>query len=68
MNPVEKKAGGNRWKEGEHTSPAWGALLFGLIGAAITTAAVYQLRRSVSWIYTEVRAPVNLEKCKNWFE
>ncbi|KAH0460801.1 hypothetical protein IEQ34_008376 [Dendrobium chrysotoxum] len=54
MNPVEKKAAGNPWKEGEHASPAWGALLFGLLGATITTAAVYQLRRSVSWMYTEL--------------
>ncbi|KAK8913666.1 hypothetical protein KSP39_PZI023802 [Platanthera zijinensis] len=78
MNPVEKNAGANRWKERGHASTAWGALLFGVIGVTITTAAlpgsgkhlqvhrnecthdslfsnlqVFQLRKSVSWIYTE---------------
>ncbi|KAK8913669.1 hypothetical protein KSP39_PZI023805 [Platanthera zijinensis] len=54
MNPVEKNAGANRWKERGHASTAWGALLFGVIGVTITTAAVFQLRKSVSWIYTEL--------------
>lgn len=32
----------------------WGILLFGLIGATATTAAVTQLRRSVDWVYSQL--------------
>ncbi|TKY74945.1 hypothetical protein E2542_SST03710 [Spatholobus suberectus] len=32
----------------------WGAFLFGLIGATVTTFAVGQLRRSVEWFYVQL--------------
>ncbi|PKA62334.1 Chaperone protein dnaJ 39 [Apostasia shenzhenica] len=54
MNPLEKDAGGNRRPDRDHSSTAWGALLFGLIGATVTTVSVFQLRRVVGFIYTEL--------------
>ncbi|KAG1366675.1 DnaJ subfamily B member 2 [Cocos nucifera] len=54
MSPTDKKNAHdhNPWQERE--SRAWGILLFGLIGATVTTFAVGQLRRTVGWVYTQL--------------
>lgn len=39
--------------KGKDNNRIWGAILFGLIGATVTTFAVGQLRRSVEWFYTQ---------------
>lgn len=41
-------------KDEELARKAWGVLLFGIIGAAATTLAVYQLRRTGDWIFTQL--------------
>nr|XP_007136791.1 hypothetical protein PHAVU_009G074600g [Phaseolus vulgaris]ESW08785.1 hypothetical protein PHAVU_009G074600g [Phaseolus vulgaris] len=41
-------------KDKDKDSKIWGALLFGLIGATVTTFAVGQLRRSVDWFYVQL--------------
>ncbi|WOK92256.1 hypothetical protein Cni_G00947 [Canna indica] len=56
MNPGDGKGRRNPWEEREHASRAWGALLFALIGATVTTVAVIQLRRTVDWLYTELKS------------
>ncbi|KAL3514346.1 hypothetical protein ACH5RR_027063 [Cinchona calisaya] len=38
----------------ERDMKIWGILLFGLIGATATMAAVTQLRRSVDWVFSEL--------------
>ncbi|CDP01000.1 unnamed protein product [Coffea canephora] len=40
--------------DSEKDMKIWGILLFGLIGATATTAAVTQLRRSVDWVYSQL--------------
>ncbi|RDX70244.1 dnaJ [Mucuna pruriens] len=41
-------------KDKEKDTKLWGALLFGLIGATVTTFAVGQLRRSAEWFYVQL--------------
>lgn len=42
------------YKEKEDDPRLWGILLFGLIGATVTTFAVGQLRRTVDWFYDQL--------------
>ncbi|RZC15061.1 hypothetical protein D0Y65_008793 [Glycine soja] len=39
--------------KGNDNNKIWGAILFGFIGATVTTFAVGQLRRSAEWFYTQ---------------
>lgn len=41
-------------KDKDKNRRVWGALLFGLIGASVTTFAVGQLRRTVEWFYVQM--------------
>lgn len=54
--PYSNKAPDNH-KEKEEDMKIWGILLFGLIGATATTAAVTQLRRTVDWVYSQLTRP-----------
>ncbi|KAK9946340.1 hypothetical protein M0R45_011809 [Rubus argutus] len=38
----------------EEDMKVWGVLLFGFVGATATTLAVFQLRRTVDWVYTQL--------------
>ncbi|KAG5048236.1 hypothetical protein AAZX31_04G047700 [Glycine max] len=40
--------------KGNDNNKIWGAILFGFIGATVTTFAVGQLRRSAEWFYTQL--------------
>ncbi|KAF7830504.1 dnaJ-like protein subfamily C member 7-like protein [Senna tora] len=58
---VDRKQG-NPWPsrnetyqgKAEHDAKLWGVVLFGLIGATVTTFAVVQLRRNVDWFYAQM--------------
>ncbi|KAL2346511.1 hypothetical protein Fmac_000511 [Flemingia macrophylla] len=41
-------------KDKDKNTRLWGALLFGFIGASVTTFAVGQLRRTVEWFYYQM--------------
>ncbi|XP_011078469.1 uncharacterized protein LOC105162195 isoform X2 [Sesamum indicum] len=42
------------YQEKEEGMRLWGILVFGLIGATVTTFAVTQLRRTVDWFYSQL--------------
>ncbi|KAK4390340.1 hypothetical protein Sango_2097300 [Sesamum angolense] len=55
----DKRNGDNPWpqpnrdyQEKEEGMRLWGILVFGLIGATVTTFAVTQLRRTADWFYS----------------
>ncbi|CAA0843334.1 Chaperone DnaJ-domain superfamily protein [Striga hermonthica] len=51
-NPWPQPNRGYRDKENEPR--LWGVLVFGLIGATVTTFAVTQLRRTAGWVYSQL--------------
>ncbi|GER37467.1 chaperone DnaJ-domain containing protein [Striga asiatica] len=51
-NPWAQPNRGSRDKENEPR--LWGVLVFGLIGATVTTFAVTQLRRTAGWVYSQL--------------
>ncbi|KAL0439480.1 UNVERIFIED_CONTAM: Chaperone protein DnaJ [Sesamum latifolium] len=57
----DKRNGDNPWpqpnrdyQEKEEGMRLWGILVFGLIGATVTTFAVTQLRRTADWFYSQL--------------
>ncbi|KAH6764923.1 Chaperone DnaJ-domain superfamily protein [Perilla frutescens var. hirtella] len=42
------------YQEKEQDMKLWGIVIFGLIGATVTTFAVSQLRRTANWVYTQL--------------
>ncbi|KAL0290362.1 UNVERIFIED_CONTAM: hypothetical protein Sangu_2577500, partial [Sesamum angustifolium] len=58
----DKRKGDNQWpqpnrdyQEKEEGMRLWGIIVFGLIGATVTTFAVTQLRRTADWFYSQER-------------
>ncbi|KAM5565934.1 hypothetical protein ABKV19_019777 [Rosa sericea] len=45
---------GRPYQNKEEDMKLWGILVFGFIGATATTLAVFQLRRTVDWVYTQL--------------
>ncbi|KAG6438071.1 hypothetical protein SASPL_103005 [Salvia splendens] len=50
-NPWQQQTSGCQDKDGD--MKLWGIVVFGLIGATVTTLAVTQLRRTADWVYSQ---------------
>ncbi|KAI4388648.1 hypothetical protein MLD38_000959 [Melastoma candidum] len=53
-NKRRPSAAASPFQEKQESLKLYGALVFGVIGALVTTMAVLQLRRTVDWVYEQV--------------
>ncbi|XP_020570734.1 uncharacterized protein LOC110017917 [Phalaenopsis equestris] len=55
----ESSGGHDRWEASERGSLSRGIIFFGLIGAIASTVAAARLRRTVDWVYNQLRLRSN---------